>query len=292
MISLKNKVGHLIPAEGDLCLIADAHSLKLFFSALKDAKHEQNSTLHVRYEFVGRPYGQGDGRQIQGTGPQLGSIFVVAADGSNILTTRAFPAPEVNFGDRDYYLAQKDRDAGFFVGGALIGKISAAPIFNFSIRRSTEDGHFNGVIGSSAFVDYFQNFYATVGDAADEFAVALLRADGDMLVRYPKFQAGQHLDLQLLRPELIQGRQVQFATSPIDGRARLYATAKVGSFPIYVAYSITRDAIIRKWAAGLIVPGGTGIVITTALLLLTLFALQRARREGWAVEQSRPQLYR
>lgn len=224
-------------------------------------------------------------RQIQGTGPQLGSVFVVAADGSNILTTRTFPAPEVNFGDRDYYLAQKDRDAGFFVGGALIGKISAAPIFNFSIRRSTEDGHFNGVIGSSAFVDYFQNFFATVGDAADEFAVLLLRADGDVLVRYPKFEAGQHLDLQLLRPELFRGRQVQYATSPIDGRTRLYATAKVGSFPIYVAYSIARDAIIRKWAAGLMVPGGTGIAITTALLLLTLLALQRARREGWAVEQ-------
>src|SRR5215217_1362590 len=70
--------------------------------------------------------------RIQATGPQLGSLFVVAADGSILLTTREFPTPPVDFSDRDYFVAHKDRDADVFLGQSYVGKISTDPIFNFS----------------------------------------------------------------------------------------------------------------------------------------------------------------
>jgi len=219
------------------------------------------------------------------TGPQIGSIFVLAADGSDLLTTRAFPTPTPSFADRDYFLAQKENDAGLFLSGSYLGKITNAPIFNFSIRRSSGDGRFNGVIGSSAFVDYFQNYYATVGDDDDDFAVILLRSDGEVLARYPEFKVGQKLDLTELRPHAGVGHQVRYMSSPIDHVHRLYASATIGNFPAYISFSIARGAIIRQWAQDLAIPAGVTIVITAALLMLTIFALRRAQREGFAIQQ-------
>ena len=226
-------------------------------------------------------------RSVQTLAPQVGSIFFIQSDGSLPLTTRAFPAPPENFSDRDYFLAHKDHDSGFFLGKAYVGRISNVPIFNFSIRRSSKDGKFNGVIGSSAFVDYFHEFYATLGDPKDDYSVVLVRSDGEVLARYPTFTVGDHLDPGLIRPGHGQSRKVGYAPSPLDGAERLFASAKVGPYPAYVAYSIKRDAILREWAKALVVPGAAALVATFLLLFLISFAFRRARREEVAVQRLR-----
>lgn len=223
-------------------------------------------------------------RSIQAAAPQLGSIFVLGPDGSDLLNSRAFPAPAVNFSDRDYFLAQKDDDKGLYLGGAYIGKISQIPIFNFSIRRTYPDGRFAGVVGSSGFVDYFRNFYSTVGDVADDFAVALVRAGGDVLVRYPTFKVGEKLDLSAVRASN-SGRQVGYMTSPLDGKRRLFATTQVGHFPAFVSYSVNTAAIRAQWAEGLILPGLLSLFGIAVLLGLSSVAIGRAQREGLAIQQ-------
>jgi two-component system, NtrC family, sensor kinase len=223
-------------------------------------------------------------RSIQAAGPQLGSIFVLGPDGTDLLNSRAFPAPAVDFSDRDYFLAQKDEDKGLYLGGAYIGKISHIPIFNFSIRRTYPDGRFAGVVGSSGFVDYFRKFYSTVGDIEDDFAVALVRSGGDVLVRYPTFQVGDKLDLSAVRPSKT-GRQVGYMTSPLDGKQRLFATTQVGHFPAFVSYSVNTTAIRTQWAEGLIVPALLTVFGVAVLLSLSSLAIRRAQREGLAIRQ-------
>jgi signal transduction histidine kinase len=112
----------------------------------------------------------------------------------------------------------------------------------------------------------------------------LLRSDGEILVRHPTFKAGDRLDPALLRTGELRARQVQYTRSPVDGLDRVYASAKVGDFPAYVAYSITRDAIVRQWARSLVVPVAVSAGVTIILLLLTSFALRRARSEGVAIQ--------
>jgi two-component system NtrC family sensor kinase len=224
-------------------------------------------------------------RKIQAAAPQIGSLFVIAADGSLPLTTREFPSPPVSFSDRDYFIAHKDRDAGFFIGRGYIGRISEAPIFNFSIRRNRPEGTFNGVIGSSGNVDYFHNFYKTLGNAADEFTVVLLRSDGEILARYPTLPFGDKFDIAVLRDALGPERQLKQATSPVDRLSRVYATAKVGGFPAVVAYSATRRSVVRSWAMSLIIPGLVTLTISAVLLMLSLFALRRAQKEQIAIQQ-------
>jgi two-component system NtrC family sensor kinase len=223
-------------------------------------------------------------RSIQSAGPQLGSIFVLGPDGSDVINTRAFPAPRVDFSDRDYFLAQKDNDNGLYLGRSYIGKISHIPIFNFSIRRTYPDGRFAGVVGSSGFVEYFHKFYSTVGDTDDDFAVALIRSGGDILVRYPTFQVGEKLDLSGVRAS-DTGRQVGYMRSSIDGKQRLYATTQVGNFPAFVSYSATTGAIRAQWAEGLIIPALLTVFAVAVLLGLSTIAIRRAQREGIAIQQ-------
>src|SRR4051812_29350988 len=91
--------------------------------------------------------------------PQIDGAFLVRPDGEVAMTSRVFPAPPVNFADRDYFSAQVETDAGFYVGGSYIGKISHHPIFNVSQRRGGGGGEgFDGVVGISLSVEYFTGF--------------------------------------------------------------------------------------------------------------------------------------
>ncbi len=221
---------------------------------------------------------------IQSVGPQIGTIFVIGADGSDVLTTRGFPPPPVNFGDRDYFLAQKDQDVGVFLGTAYKGRLVDLPIFNFSIRRTNPDGSFAGVIGSSAAVSYFRDFYARAGDVDDDFSVALVRDDGAVLVRYPQFTFGDKLAV-LLAANVSGKPNIRYAKSNIDGKDRIYATSKVGQFPAYVAYSISMQAVRRQWIEDLIAPGIATLLGAMALFALSFVAVRRAQREALATRE-------
>ena len=125
-------------------------------------------------------------RRLQQSSEQVGSIFVVDRHGFGSFTTRAFPSPVVDFSDRDYYFEQRRANQGLYVGQSYVGKISSDQIFNFSIRRTSEDGRFDGVIGVSAYVHYFEKYYRSIGVLDDGFAIALVKDDGNILVRSPR----------------------------------------------------------------------------------------------------------
>jgi two-component system, NtrC family, sensor kinase len=116
--------------------------------------------------------------------PQIDGAFLVRPDGVTAMTSRVFPVPPMSFADRDYFHAQAAADAGFYVGGAYIGRISGHPIFNVSQRRHGGGEGFDGVVGISLSVDYFTGFYQSIAEY-NGAAIALGRTDGEVLARYP-----------------------------------------------------------------------------------------------------------
>jgi two-component system, NtrC family, sensor kinase len=227
-------------------------------------------------------------RTLQSGFAQIGSIFVVDPEGNVPLTTRAYPAPTTSFSDRDYYAEQREQNRGLYLGRPYIGRISQVPIFNFSIRRNSIDDSFNGVIGSSAFVDYFQNFYSTAGLGEDNFAVALVRDDGYILARYPAAQVGATLPSELTpSPSSPERMHIGYATSPVDGLQRLYATYRVGKFPAYIGYSIDTRSIWTRWLKDVVGSGVLALAASFVLFLLSFVALRHARAEHSVVSQLR-----
>jgi two-component system NtrC family sensor kinase len=234
-------------------------------------------------------------RDLQERSEQVGAIFVTAADGKTALTTRVFPVPAMDFSDRDYFVEQKERSRGLYIGRAYVGKISAAPIFNFSIRKSSAAGDFDGIIGISAFVSYFQDYYRSVGIASDDFAVTLLREDGQVLVRYPSTSTPLEIppDSEMIK-QVTRGERGTFTGLwPIDGIERIFGYAKVPTYPVYAIYSIDRSAIASRWLKG-IAPGALLALLAALSLFSTcwfaLISAEQQRRSLYALDDSNRKL--
>ncbi len=269
-----------------LAAVLEEHSLKVFETIglvlhaadrrLAGASWDEISTSKPIWD---------DLKKLQESAEQIGAIFVVDRDGFNRFTTRAFPPPLIDFADRDYYFEQRQADRGLFVGQAYRGKISKDSIFNFSIRRSSPDGTFNGVVGISAYVEYFASYYRSLGLPEDDFAIALVRDDGNVLVRYPALGASSSRippDSPILRN--IGGEAgTFFARSPFTGQDRLYGYMKVRGYPVYAFYGINEKAITDEWLQTMGWAASLAGVVAACLFLTSWFALQRARQEALAM---------
>jgi two-component system NtrC family sensor kinase len=268
-----------------LAAIVEEHSLKVIETIglvlhaadrrLAGASWDEISTSKPIYD---------DLKKLQESAEQIGAIFVVDRDGIDRFTTRAYPPPPLDFADRDYYVEQRQADRGLYLGQAYKGKISHDSIFNFSIRRSSPDGSFNGVIGISAYVEYFANYYRSLGLPEDDFAIALVRDDGNVLVRYPALGGSSRIppDSPFLRN--IKGEQgTFFARSPFTGQDRLYGYMKVRGYPVYAFYGVNERAITREWLQTMSWAASLAAVVAACLFLTSWFALQRAGKETLAL---------
>ena len=70
---------------------------------------------------------------------QVTAIVVTGADGRALVATSRFPADHhVNFSDRDYFIALRDGDAPFQIGGVVHGRVTRADVFTVAIRRGDD----------------------------------------------------------------------------------------------------------------------------------------------------------
>jgi two-component system, NtrC family, sensor kinase len=269
--------------------IIQEHSLKVF-ETIGLVLHAADRRLHgaSRDEIAKSKAIWDDLKKLQESSEQVGAIFVVDRNGSNPLTTRVFPAPPVDFADRDYYFEQRRADQGLYVGQAYVGRISNDHIFNFSIRKSSPDGAFDGVIGISAYAEYFANYYRSLGKPDDDFAIALVRDDGSVLVRYPELGRGASKitsDSPIMVNVAGRDQGTFFARSPFTGHDRLYGFVKVRGFPVYAFYGIDRWAITKEWLQTVAWAAVLAILVASALFLTSWFALERATKEALALQR-------
>jgi PAS domain S-box-containing protein len=219
--------------------------------------------------------------------PQVDAAFLVRPDGENVMTSRVFPSPPINFADRDYFRAQADTDAGLFISKTYLGKISGHPIFNVSQRRQGGQAGFDGVVGLSVSTDYFSRFYQSVAEY-DGAAITLARTDGAILVRYPT------LDKEVMRfaPDgpamtgLARGQEhwTAIGTSSQDGEERIFALRKLQAYPLLVVYGIPMRLVTQRWLNNLTAYAGFAALAAASLAAATLFALARVRVDERAAE--------
>jgi two-component system NtrC family sensor kinase len=224
-------------------------------------------------------------RRMQERSEQVGAIFVSPSAGYTALTTRTFPVPAVDFSDRDYFSEQKERDRGLYIGRAYSGKISGEPIFNFSIRKSSPTRQFDGIIGISAFVSYFRDFYGSIGNSSDNFVITLLREDGQVLVRYPAASSPLEVTSESeLLPLMRNAERGTFTALSADSVERIFGYAKLRAYPAYALYSIDKNALISRWLKGM-VPGAL-LALTAALCLLSTcwLALRSAEQQQLSMQ--------
>ncbi|MET0675234.1 MAG: ATP-binding protein [Bradyrhizobium sp.] len=217
-------------------------------------------------------------RQIVETMPHMKSVWVFDTQGRAVVNSLIYPAPDVNFADRDYFQAHINANAGTFISATLIPRApyQGASFFGVSRRRPSADGSFTGVTQASLLPEYFESFYARLGrDAGSYFA--LRRADGSTLARFPSLAADQGLNHVTVQAMTARPAGLITVTSPLDGIERRIGYQRLAEYPVYVSAGYETSAIRGRWLATMSRHLIFGLPATALLFLLLMLALRRTQ---------------
>ena len=223
--------------------------------------------------------------------PQIQNAFVIDTEGRALVSAKTFPLPAgATAPDRSYFIAHRDGGQERHVSEALRGRLNDSAFFQYSERRQTPDGRFNGVIAVSISPAYFIDRFAQASEARN-YTAALVRADGEILARYPESGGPNRLgpDSGFMRSLAASPEVGMYETdrSAFDGQARIFMYRKLPDLPIYVAHGFATDTIRSAWLHRMGSHLIFGLPATFALFALALVASRRAMRQDEALARLR-----
>ncbi len=192
--------------------------------------------------------------------------------------------PDIRISEREFFRVHAEGLPGPHVSAVFRGRATLAASFAISRRRSTPDGSFDGTIHISLRPNYFARFFAEAAPAMGHVAL-LLRSDGAVLAREPDLGPDSlDPDSPLMRQIRAQpeGAILRLAAPP-DGRERILAYRRLGNWPVYVAFGISRAALLAHWHQHLTLYGVFAAMASALLLAASLLSLRRAQAEHRAM---------
>ncbi|MBL6653925.1 MAG: response regulator [Reyranella sp.] len=216
--------------------------------------------------------------------PQIQNIWVVDEEGRPLASANVYPVPaNVSSADRAYFTAHREGAAQRFVSEALRGRISDVAFFQYSERRQAADGRFTGVIAVSVDPNYFLAQFAQASESRN-FTASIVRADGEILVRYPagggpvRLPSGAgFMHAIAASPEAGMYRTAQ---SSFDGVGRLFVYRKLPNLPIYVVHGYATATIRGEWIDRMASHLIFGVPATLLLFARAVVASRRAYRQA------------
>jgi two-component system NtrC family sensor kinase len=226
------------------------------------------------------PQLQRDFNRIKSGTDEIGSILLLDPQGRLTVSTAANFRAGLDNSDRGYFRAHAERDEGTYIDQAVLGRITGRVIFNVSRRRPTEDGRFDGVIALASEQDYWLRFYSTLNQELSP-SVNLVRAQGDTLIRYPRTELGQaRPSEQFLQSIRERNEDYYEILSRADGSRRIIGYRKLAQYPVYIVFTVSKDAVVARWRDEATLIGLAALGATAALLTVTLLLRQRMERES------------
>lgn len=213
--------------------------------------------------------------------PEIGAVSIVDAAGHIRASGTPVTAPLADASKRDAFIAQKEQDAGTFVGREPPDQLAGALDVDISRRRSTRDGSFDGVIIVSAKPAFLSDFFSTVS-RDENFSGLLVRGDGAVLVRYPILPGSLVFtpDRPVMRAISEHPDRGLFKSrGGTDGVARLFGYQRIGAYPLYIAFGIPIQGVLGSWWANLVNYLLFAVPASLGLFCMTLFAVRQLQQQ-------------
>ncbi|WP_054141519.1 EAL domain-containing protein [Bosea sp. AAP35] len=188
----------------------------------------------------------------------IDALTLVGESGKVLNTTRYWPAPDLNFGDRAYFKALQDLSAQpTFLSQPVIGRIGNRLNLVLTRRITSATGSFLGVVNAAIDQAYFEVALSNV-DLGPGGTIAFVRSDGSLLAKSPGGIgfAGDEPDgssdvlaktLTALSP---QGGVL--APGVLDQHERLAAVRPLANFPASIVVSLTTQSFNEEVSAALL----------------------------------------
>jgi two-component system NtrC family sensor kinase len=211
--------------------------------------------------------------------PDVYSIWLFDLTGKPIATSVVYPAPaELDNSDRDYFVAQLDKNVGTYIGRVSKPKIGNEIFFSVSRKRYDSSGEFSGVTAVVVSPSAFEHFYERLARNTTA-SYAMIRSDGEVLARYPiAVRPGIVLpENGGFRQTIAQhpGGGQYTAVSGVDGLERQFNVQRLGELPLYITSSLEVSSIKAEWFGWITTQFIFGVPVTCLLLFLEYLALRR-----------------
>ncbi len=216
--------------------------------------------------------------------PNISSIFLVSPQGQIKAVTLGYPTKQIVVEDRDYFIHHRDHnDTLPYYSRPFQSRIDNTWRFSISRRLNRADGSFNGLIGVSQGVEYYQQFYQHLQPLATE-RISLLRRDGYPQIVVPVQQLND--TVRLLEPQRLFSSHSGSFTGRLfenDRTDRLCSFHQVEGAPLVATISIDQAAIHQDWRKK------TALKLASALaaVVLIIWLIRRLSNE---LQRSRTQL--
>ena len=217
--------------------------------------------------------------------PQIGLLWLVDPDGHLAAAGRPNRIDSLSRADREYFVAAQT-GAEWFVGRPHLGRTTNRPSVDVVRRRSTADGHFDGLVGATLDPVYFVNYWRSIAPL-EAYRIALYRQDGILvatsdtaIINFTPFLVGKLAASFHTRPD-----GIWIGPSLVDGVNRIRARRTLPGFGMVLLYGIAVEDVLGGWRqtviAYCIVAAGASAALTSAMLL----ALHWVRREQHAARR-------
>jgi len=223
--------------------------------------------------------------------PFLRDNSVIGADGLSLFfANQPVTQPPPDFSDRAWFMDARDTPGrALRIGEPVKSRVTGLWFIPLVLRLEDSRNRFSGVITGVLDPAFFENKFRDfqLGPGA---AITLQRKDSMLLARQPVDDS----TIGKLFPNgpiyrAVKDGQDGFvrATSAIDGQKRLISGTHVGTYPLYVAISVTEEATLAGWRVQ-----ATFIGLAAFLLLLLVAVLTRSSLRLQAEVEARQETVR
>src|SRR5215470_2571326 len=95
--------------------------------------------------------------------PNVEAVTLVKSDGTLINTSRFWPVPTVNIGDRDHFTTLKaDPSLTLFVSKPVRSRVTGDPTIYIARKVAGQDGEFLGLVLCAVRPQYFQQLFSAI----------------------------------------------------------------------------------------------------------------------------------
>jgi diguanylate cyclase (GGDEF)-like protein len=207
--------------------------------------------------------------------PQIFNIAIADENGQLVASTAAWPTPDINISDRDYFKTARARlDGGLSTSVPLRNRIDGSQTIVFARRLETPSGAFAGIVLASVNSNYFEAIYSST-QLLKSVTFNLVRDDGTILFRYPDPDGfvGKRLSQETTWQDSLDRRTGSFRIlAKGDNRYRYVSVRPVPEFPLFVNISVAERTVLEGWLrrSAMIGLGSAALLLCSIYLLLAI----------------------
>ncbi|MGE7418662.1 bifunctional diguanylate cyclase/phosphodiesterase [Methylobacterium tarhaniae] len=215
--------------------------------------------------------------------PQVNAVTVIDRHGKLLNFSRYWPIPAVNIADREYFkVMAADPALERAVSNPVQNRGDGAWTIYIARKVRAPDGRFLGLVLGAVELGYFERLYAAIAPGRD-YAVAILRNDGMLLVRHPRRDDSVGRTFANTAALRITGANpaggVMRAVSPVDGIDRISGARALARYPLTLSVNRTAEASLASWRQQAWIIGTAALLLDFGLAGLVLLGLRRTRSQ-------------